>query len=701
MSIMKGRTASKPKHECDIYHKLGLFTEEDTGNTKVVCPACEKDKLYIDGTKSVFKCQVCGIGGNNATFLPHMLPVFRADITTKLKERLALRRGLPATAFDKEDAIGYCVTMDEYVFPILDSTEKMVSARHYRFAEKGKKSAVMAFPRSSNYLMGAEQLIDGDDAIVYVAEGEWDFLAMRHVLRTTESKGIVVAIPGASNVNEQICKPLFGRNIIYLQDNDAAGVNGAWSFHQQFSAACSSVQYIHWPESYKDGHDINDLVESSINEEHEVLEYIRTNTVNIPPTSVRGNPVEIEKKKVVAVEKEEPPVGLDVLHATFSKWLKNNNTDLLDVMLGVMWAIRLPGDPLWLMIVAPPAGSKSETMMPVSKYSKVHAVSHLTRTALVSGFNAGKDSEDPGILGKMDGAGGSILMIKDLTPLLTSNEVERDEVFGMLRDAFDGQLRVAYGNGVVREYNELHFAVIAGVTPMIDMMSGVAMGERFVKFRSDWQMGRSNDIEKTMQAITNTGHEDVMREELRVAAIGSLNRQYDVATCPRPDETFASFVAHLALFVANARAAFSTDKDNNTLVEPIVEVPTRLSKQFLKMAMGLAMHFQAKSLNDPRVLGLVRRVAAHSPDLITMRIIKEIHDAGSEGLSSSGITCTPASSTTKLNILGRLKATGIIATDKPGRLLLSPTMIEAATISGIFNLPPHDILMQKVHYANR
>ena len=209
-----------------------------------------------------------------------------------------------------------------------------------------------------------------------------------------------------------------------------------------------------------------------------------------------------------------------------------------------------------------------------------------------------------------------------------------------------------------------------------------------------------NDIEKTMQAIANTGHEDKMREELRLAAIGSLNRTYDLVNCPIADRQFREFVANLALFIANARAAFTTDKDDMNFVEPIVEVPTRLAKQFLKMAMGLAMHFQATSLNDERVVGLVRRVASHSPDLITMRMIKEVYDAGPGGLAGSNFKSTPVSNSTKVVILSRLRATGMFHQPIAGRYNLSPRMAEAASISGIFNLPPHDILMQKASYAN-
>jgi hypothetical protein len=209
----------------------------------------------------------------------------------------------------------------------------------------------------------------------------------------------------------------------------------------------------------------------------------------------------------------------------------------------------------------------------------------------------------------------SVLAIKDMTPLLQMRDVEREEVFGILRDAYDGVFQRQYGNGLVRAYEDLHFAVLAGVTPSIDMYNDVAMGERFLKFRAERSNDRdgSDDIDKAMRAVMNGGSETNMKTELADACVRSLLRDYDISDVPQPSEEMARWISTLALAVARLRAVAPTEKGTDLQVmDPMAEVPARLATQFAKLAKGLAMHYGTDTLEDDRILGLVRRVALHT-----------------------------------------------------------------------------------------
>jgi len=46
-------------------------------------------------------------------------------------------------------------------------------------------------------------------------------------------------------------------------------------------------------------------------------------------------------------------------------------------------------------------------------------------------------------------------------------EIARDEIFGTLRDAYDGKITKRFANGIVRAYQST-FGLVAGVTPAIE-----------------------------------------------------------------------------------------------------------------------------------------------------------------------------------------------------------------------------------------
>ena len=118
-----------------------------------------------------------------------------------------------------------------------------------------------------------------------------------------------------------------------------------------------------------------------------------------------------------------------------------------------------------------------------------------------------------------------------------------------------------------------------------------------------------------------------MKEELKLAAVKCLMRRLNPENVPEPDKAFIHEIADLAYLTAQMRAVAPSDKfsDIQTMV-PICEAPPRLASQFCKLARGLAMHFEADSLSDPRVMRLIRRVAVHTPDIITVRVFRALYD---------------------------------------------------------------------------
>ena len=93
----------------------------------------------------------------------------------------------------------------------------------------------------------------------------------------------------------------------------------------------------------------------------------------------------------------------------------------------------------------------------------MYPLTSLTPQTLISGF-VDEGKPDPSLLPKLDG---KILIVKDLTPLISGSADVRSAVLGQLRDAYDGSSAKAFGTGDVKRY-ESRFGMLFGVTPVIE-----------------------------------------------------------------------------------------------------------------------------------------------------------------------------------------------------------------------------------------
>lgn len=288
----------------------------------------------------------------------------------------------------------------------------------------------------------------------------------------------------------------------------------------------------------------------------------------------------------------------------FARWLHLRDPYLLEVILAAIIANRLPGDPLWLLVVAPPSSAKTEILRALSKVSFVYPLSSLTAQTFLSGQKGKKDAS---LLPRLSG---KVMVMKDFGTVLTLHREARAEIFAQLREIYDGAFAKAYGTGEEKRW-EGRVGFVAGVTEAIDGQHAVhsVLGERFLLFRPDSEERQ----QIARRALRNAGTENTMREELCGATLGFFTAlgKTEIQSVKIPEDVEDMLVV-LADLTAKGRAGVPRDGYLRTIqYTPQAETPARLAKQLATLGRALAI-LGGQSEVGARELAILRKVALDS-----------------------------------------------------------------------------------------
>ena len=132
------------------------------------------------------------------------------------------------------------------------------------------------------------------------------------------------------------------------------------------------------------------------------------------------------------------PMPLAAVIRVFDKWLVLKDHTPIYAVLGTVAANLLPGDPVWLGIIAPPSSAKTEILNSISKLPNVIQVATLTPAALLSGTPKKQRASGTkgGLLRQIGDLG--IISLKDFGSVLSMRPEAKAEVLAALRELFDG-----------------------------------------------------------------------------------------------------------------------------------------------------------------------------------------------------------------------------------------------------------------------
>jgi hypothetical protein len=294
---------------------------------------------------------------------------------------------------------------------------------------------------------------------------------------------------------------------------------------------------------------------------------------------------------------------------------------VVDVALATIVGNALDGDPLWLLLVNPASSGKTELVQMFRHVPSCEWLAELSENTFLSGLKRpagygprGSAREhsllfrwtDPVLRGDRPPA--RMMLVQDLTGLITAKREKRDALFGQLRQIYDGRLVKATGMGDDLIW-EGYLGLLGAVTPKIDDVAELnsTLGERFLLYRPT-----RTDAEAEARAALARGADENWRTAVAETTCKMVARAILDVSCVAIPDSARDCLIDLAVLTALGRAAVERDgytKRMRTLPEP--EGPARLVQQLTKLLRGLCA-VCGKAAPEPRELAIVGKAAGDS-----------------------------------------------------------------------------------------
>lgn len=600
------------------------------------CPFCGKHRsLVANGDTGQWVChskpEECGRTGNASTFLASFAIECHKSTSEQAWTKLSrYRKGVPVSAFRRWE-VGYDAAMGRYIVPVKNAGGHIADLRVYNPRTK-KKMGTAGQPAGCFNLNVAANCQSFKDTTLYIAEGEWDAMALDWLLRRVDPDFdfVVVGVPGARTVKTEwidIFKR-FGR-VVVMGDNDGDGDAMSEKVWSKLTADGfkGELRFLNWPETAPDKHDLTDQIAAGIDEGvnarriwKSIVKLISSEHRRMPFKGQETAEVAKGRKRTTTDRPEENPTFAETV-AEYQKHLEitTHHNLALQFCFSVYLATQWDGDPLWGFVCGVPGSGKTELLCSMDGAPEAIYYSSLQAKALVSGF---KFDPDPSLIPEMIGR---CSIFKDFTELLSGNQLALEDTYAVLRGWYDGHVKRKFGNGVEREYFG-RGNMLAGVTNVIHGQNDSSLGERFIKFQLP-KPKTSVARKIVMSAMLNTAQEEKKNNDIKKAATAFLNR-----TVPKSvpaeviPEDFMERIYALSNLVSLMRAkveynGFGFDRELSHT--PEAELPTRLGKQLVKMAMANAIVLDKPKV-DEESFRLVERVAFNTAHGFHLDIVEAL-----------------------------------------------------------------------------
>lgn len=600
----------KPSEISDFraFSQHGFFKQQETSDQVFGrCPFCGRDrKFYISKVTSQWDCKACGHSGGTQMFLQQMSDHCQQHFRGEAAKALSDNRGISIETL-RRNKLGYNPSTKQYTIPVPyaeGDDNKLLDLRHGGLG--------LPLQSTAGCTLGMLGWRDIKQEVIWLCEGEWDKMAVEDGIKTKDEA--CVSVPGANTFKGDWVR-LFADKIVYAcYDCDEAGEAGAKRAFNSLSSVVRGMKFVHWPKGTDDGHDMRDEWKERRKESREhILKLLKPNPPGV-------NLADVQAQEQIKAPQGKGLFAIDV-YEQFTKWLYLPDTVLLDVIFGTVIANRSEGDPLWIFLIAPPGGTKTEPLLSLSGAYDVVCKSTLGAKSLVSG-QVSQIGVEPSLLPRLHN---KTLIVKDFTTILGMSSWERDEITSILRDAYDGKFERDYGNGKLIKWNT-HFGIIAGVTPAIERLfsESASFGERFVSYHIPLAEGIRGRRPYLKKARGNVGKEVEMKAALLKTATETLNFDFSKIEVDISSST-EDMLIDRAQFTSVMRGTVTRDRMTKDVTHSSYsELGTRLVKQYTKMLVGISK-FHRSAVPTLRALEAVRRVAIGSAPTERRKVIEFLY----------------------------------------------------------------------------
>jgi len=300
---------------------------------------------------------------------------------------------------------------------------------------------------------------------------------------------------------------------------------------------------------------------------------------------------------------------------------------IIPLAVAVALSGRLEGDPLWLMVVGPSSGGKSEIINAIDGVPWVSMVSTLTANTFLSGMKNG--DQETSLLKRI---GNGTIAFKDFTTLLSMPRDLQQQLFAQLREIFDGRMVKETGQGNRIEWIG-KISLIAGVTEAIHSQSQrfAGMGTRALMYTMPDQ-DRLDTARRAQENVLT-----IKAKRLEVQAGFSEYMLSMVQDIPKPLPTVSeeekSEMLELANFASLARSPVERGfKDDMQLVLS-AEMPMRMAGQMYMMASIFTWMYGSFTEECRKIIIKVALDSIPKQRRISLRLLAEYAKVSTKGMA--------------------------------------------------------------------
>lgn len=266
---------------------------------------------------------------------------------------------------------------------------------------------------------------------------------------------------------------------------------------------------------------------------------------------------------------------LEEVYKVYKKYYHVEDTKRIDIILAVALSQKLEGIPIWLILVGASGDMKSVQLNSINN-NDTYVLHNLTSKTLVNGF---KDKiKYPDLAPELNN---KIVIIPDMAQILKLPPSEKGELWGQLRDLYDGLAGKVSGLGSRAKYEGLKVTLLAGSTPAIDgqILVHQDLGTRELIYRTKGSVKKKSVMKKCFE---NEEFEKTITKKLKEKTTDFLN-QTNIKRDYIQDK-YLEKLMDLATYITFMRASAEFDNYSHTLRNDVYpEEPTRIAKQLKRL----------------------------------------------------------------------------------------------------------------------